>query len=102
MAPVPMRSSCRHLQSHTYSSGRVVERCALNWAPAAPCACPDGCERFVARIAELASIVELEGAITVELDLRSMPATVLDLTGAGELLRPVVTPAPAAELVPKR
>jgi len=77
-----MRSTCRHLRAHTYSSGRVVERCALNWAPAAPCDCPLNCERFAPKIEFTADeVLDLRAvAADLELDLTDSPSTPSELS----------------------
>jgi hypothetical protein len=73
-----MRADCRHLVTHTYSSGRVVEKCALFWAPAAPCACPDACERFAVRVEPVEPASEI--------DLRDRPGAVIDLRQLSSVL----------------
>lgn len=49
-----MRKECRHYQSRTYPSGEVARWCALDLAPEAPWRCPDGCESYSPRTADVA------------------------------------------------
>jgi hypothetical protein len=53
MAPVAMRTDCRHYESRTYASGEAVRRCALDLAPEAPWACPADCPRYERRMIDV-------------------------------------------------
>jgi hypothetical protein len=46
MAPVTMRTDCRHYQSRTYGSGEAVRKCTLDLAPEAPWRCPADCDKY--------------------------------------------------------
>lgn len=50
---MPMREECKHFQSRTYRSGEVVRFCSLDLAPEAPWRCPDDCEVYTPRLADI-------------------------------------------------
>ncbi|MET0276677.1 MAG: hypothetical protein ABW211_07515 [Acidimicrobiia bacterium] len=47
---MPMRVDCRHYESRTYSSGEVVRKCRIDFAPEAPWRCPDDCVGYERRM----------------------------------------------------
>ena len=49
-----MRTECKHFESRTYANGDAVRKCGLDLAPDAPWRCPDGCDRFERRLADVA------------------------------------------------
>lgn len=51
---MPMRTECKHYESRTYSNGDAVRKCNLDLAPEAPWRCPDSCERYQRRLADVA------------------------------------------------
>jgi len=48
-----MRQDCKHFQSRTYPSGDTVRKCALDLAPEAPWRCPENCQSFERRMADV-------------------------------------------------
>ena len=48
-----MREECKHFQSRTYNTGEVARFCVLDLAPEAPWRCPDGCQRYERRTADV-------------------------------------------------
>jgi hypothetical protein len=50
---VPMRQDCKFFESRTYANGDTVRKCDLDLAPEAPWRCPDGCEAFQPRLADV-------------------------------------------------
>ena len=50
---MPMRESCKFFESRTYPNGETVRKCDLDLAPEAPWRCPDGCEAFQPRLADV-------------------------------------------------
>ncbi|MGF1597871.1 MAG: hypothetical protein ACFCVK_13220 [Acidimicrobiales bacterium] len=48
-----MRQDCKHFQSRTYPSGDTMRKCGLDLAPEAPWHCPENCERFERRMADV-------------------------------------------------
>lgn len=48
-----MREDCKHFQSRTYDSGEVARFCVLDLAPEAPWRCPDNCQRYERRTADV-------------------------------------------------
>jgi hypothetical protein len=48
-----MREQCKHFQSRTYRSGEVVRFCSLDLAPEAPWRCPDDCDAYAPRLADV-------------------------------------------------
>ena len=53
MAPVPMRTDCKHYESRTYPSGETVRKCDLDLAPEAPWRCPENCKAFAPRLTDV-------------------------------------------------
>lgn len=48
-----MRQDCKHFESRSYPSGDTVRKCDLDLAPEAPWRCPQECERFEPRLADV-------------------------------------------------
>lgn len=48
-----MRQNCKHFQSRTYPSGDTVRKCAIDRAPEAPWNCPENCDAFEPRLADV-------------------------------------------------
>ena len=48
-----MRFDCKNFDSRTYATGEVVRKCRLDLAPNAPFECPENCEAFVKRTADV-------------------------------------------------
>ncbi len=48
-----MRSDCKHFQTRSYPSGDTVRKCALDLAPEAPWRCPETCESYERRLADV-------------------------------------------------
>ena len=104
-AVMPMREECKHFQSRTYDTGEVARFCVLDLAPEAPWRCPEPCDRYERRLADVAwdhgSLVEppledepdgaLEGA-----DLLRSAEEVVN-TAAPEILTEVERERPVAE-----
>ena len=51
---MPMRTECKHYESRTYANGDAVRKCNLDLAPEAPWRCPDNCDRYERRLADVA------------------------------------------------
>ena len=51
---MPMRTECKHFESRTYANGDAVRKCNLDLAPEAPWRCPDTCDRYERRLADVA------------------------------------------------
>lgn len=51
---MPMRQNCKFFESRTYPSGDTVRKCDLDLAPEAPWRCPDDCQSFQPRLADVA------------------------------------------------
>ncbi len=49
-----MREGCKNFQSRTYAGGETARYCALDLAPEAPWRCPEQCEGFQPRLADVA------------------------------------------------
>ena len=49
-----MRSECKNFESRTYASGDTVRKCNLDLAPDAPWRCPENCEKYEPRMADVA------------------------------------------------
>ena len=49
-----MREECKHFQSRTYNTGDTARFCSLDLAPEAPWKCPDGCQKYERRLADVA------------------------------------------------
>ena len=50
---MPMRTNCRYYESRTYAGGETVRKCDLDLAPEAPWRCPEGCEAYQPRMADV-------------------------------------------------
>ena len=48
-----MRQDCKHFESRTYPNGDTVRKCDLDLAPEAPWRCPENCEAYVRRRADV-------------------------------------------------
>jgi hypothetical protein len=48
-----MRQDCKHYQSRTYASGETVRKCNLDLAPEAPWRCPENCQSYAPRLADV-------------------------------------------------
>ena len=48
-----MRFDCKNFDSRTYATGEVVRKCRLDLAPNAPFECPENCESFIKRTADV-------------------------------------------------
>ncbi len=48
-----MRQDCKHFQSRTYPSGDTMRKCVLDLAPEAPWNCPEVCESYERRMADV-------------------------------------------------
>jgi hypothetical protein len=48
-----MRQDCKHYQSRTYPSGDTMRKCALDLAPEAPWNCPETCDSYERRLADV-------------------------------------------------
>ncbi len=48
-----MRQDCKFFESRTYANGETVRKCDLDLAPEAPWRCPDDCEAFQRRMADV-------------------------------------------------
>jgi len=49
-----MRTECKHFESRTYATGDAVRKCNLDLAPDAPWRCPEPCDGFERRLADVA------------------------------------------------
>lgn len=49
-----MKQECKNFQSRTYPSGEVARFCVLDLAPEAPWRCPENCEGYERRLADVA------------------------------------------------
>ena len=50
---MPMRESCKYFESRSYPNGETVRKCDLDLAPEAPWRCPENCERYQPRLADV-------------------------------------------------
>ena len=50
---MPMREECKNFESRTYANGETVRKCNLDLAPDAPWRCPDPCEGYERRLADV-------------------------------------------------
>ena len=50
---MPMREECKNFESRTYSDGETVRKCNLDLAPDAPWRCPDPCQGYEPRLADV-------------------------------------------------
>lgn len=48
-----MRQDCKFFESRTYPNGDTVRKCDLDLAPEAPWRCPDDCQSFEPRLADV-------------------------------------------------
>ena len=48
-----MRQDCKHFQSRTYPSGDTMRKCGIDLAPEAPWRCPDDCQGYERRMADV-------------------------------------------------
>jgi hypothetical protein len=49
-----MRTECKHYESRTYANGDAVRKCNLDKAPEAPWRCPEPCDGYERRWADVA------------------------------------------------
>ena len=50
---MPMRQDCKYFESRTYPNGDTVRKCDLDLAPEAPWRCPENCEMYTRRRADV-------------------------------------------------
>ena len=50
---MPMRQDCKYFESRTYPNGDTVRKCDLDLAPEAPWRCPENCEAYTRRRADV-------------------------------------------------
>ena len=50
---MPMRQDCKFFESRSYPSGDTVRKCDLDLAPEAPWRCPDDCQAYQPRLADV-------------------------------------------------
>jgi len=50
---MPMRQDCKQFESRTYPNGDTVRKCNINLAPEAPWRCPENCEGYERRLADV-------------------------------------------------
>jgi len=50
---MPMRQDCKQFESRTYPNGDTVRKCNLNLAPEAPWRCPETCDSYEKRLADV-------------------------------------------------
>lgn len=50
---MPMRENCKYYESRSYPNGETVRKCDLDLAPEAPWRCPENCEAFTPRLADI-------------------------------------------------
>ncbi len=48
-----MRQDCKNFESRTYPTGDTVRKCNLDLAPEAPWRCPESCEGYERRLADV-------------------------------------------------
>ncbi len=48
-----MRQDCKNFESRTYPSGDTVRKCNLDLAPEAPWRCPETCDGYERRLADV-------------------------------------------------
>ena len=53
MAAMPMRQDCKYFESRSYPNGDTVRKCDLDLAPEAPWRCPENCEGYAPRLADI-------------------------------------------------
>lgn len=50
---MPMRQDCKFFESRSYPSGDTVRKCDLDLAPEAPWRCPEDCDAYAPRLADV-------------------------------------------------
>ncbi|MCY3560761.1 MAG: hypothetical protein OXH20_06275 [bacterium] len=50
---MPMRQDCKFFESRTYPNGDTVRKCDLDLAPEAPWRCPEDCQAYTRRRADV-------------------------------------------------
>jgi len=50
---MPMQENCKFFESRTYPNGDTVRKCDLDLAPEAPWRCPENCQAFQPRLADV-------------------------------------------------
>ncbi|MEM7287759.1 MAG: hypothetical protein AAF480_15510 [Actinomycetota bacterium] len=50
---MPMRQDCKFFESRSYPNGDTVRKCDLDLAPEAPWRCPENCQSFAPRLADI-------------------------------------------------
>ncbi len=50
---MPMRQDCKYFESRSYANGDTVRKCDLDLAPEAPWRCPENCDRYTPRLADV-------------------------------------------------
>jgi len=50
---MPMREECKNFESRTYANGETVRKCNLDLAPDAPWRCPEVCNGYERRLADV-------------------------------------------------
>jgi hypothetical protein len=48
-----MRQDCKFFESRTYPNGETVRKCDLDLAPEAPWRCPEDCQAYTRRMADV-------------------------------------------------
>lgn len=48
-----MRIDCKNYESRTYGNGETVRKCSLDLAPEAPWRCPENCDSYERRLADV-------------------------------------------------
>ncbi len=48
-----MRQDCKYFESRTYPNGDTVRKCDLDLAPEAPWRCPEDCQSYTRRLADV-------------------------------------------------
>ena len=77
---MPMREDCRHFESRTYGDdGEVARFCVLDLAPEAPWRCPENCQAYEPRLADV-------DWVHADLVSPATPDEPEDMEGAAELL----------------
>ena len=79
MAAVPMRADCKNYESRTYDDGETVRKCNLDLAPEAPWRCPENCQAYEPRLADV-------NWVHADLVSPPTPGEPEDMEGAAELL----------------
>ena len=79
MATVPMRTDCKNYESRTYDDGETVRKCNLDLAPEAPWRCPENCQAYEPRLADV-------DWVHADLVSPPTPGEPEDMEGVAELL----------------